>query len=52
MFIAAVVVSASKDKFLLFQRRKFYPSIEKFETLVFSLSIFLVWSCFDQWKTY
>lgn len=52
MLIAEVVVSVSKDKFLQFQRKTFYPGIEKFKTLVFSLSIFLVWSSFDQWKTY
>lgn len=52
MFIAEVAVSVSQDKFLQFQRQEFNPGIEKFKTSVFNLSIFLVWSCFNQWKTY
>lgn len=51
MFIAEVAVSDSQDKFLQFQGQ-FNPGIDKFKTLVFNLSIFLVLSCFDQWETY
>lgn len=47
MFIAEVAVSDSQDKFLQFQRQ-FNPGIERFKTLVFNLSNFLVQSCFDQ----
>lgn len=49
MLIAEAVTSFSNDKFL--QRKSFYPVAEKFEMLIFNLSVFLVWSCFDWWRT-
>lgn len=40
MLIAEAVTSFSNDKFL--QRKSFYPVAEKFEMLIFNLSVFLV----------